>query len=138
MIKCLEKALEFVPNNNAFPEEKDLPETYRILRTTERAYEELLSTGSQVHAQLRERRYQIAELICNVLKVDVENLYGFIKDREVDEATIIDFFSCLQANTYIPRLREVLRRIVPNIEQAIEKGAKKTEELFPEKISFEL
>jgi len=129
----LERALEFIPSGNQmFPENDDLPVAYTKLRTIEKAYEELQTAGHDVNAQLKERRYQIAELICKCLSCDVENLVGFIQSREVDEGTIVDYFSNLSANTYIPRLAEALRRIVPNMDDAIREGAHSQEEYFPE------
>lgn len=78
----LEKALEIIPIPN--PGEKDIPEQYQTLRKVELAYEQLASAGQDVSDSLQERRYQIAELVANILYAEVSNIHHQLKNRSDD------------------------------------------------------
>jgi len=133
----LEKSLKLLPDRKALREmDLDIPEQYKTLRTAEKAYEQLQAAGINVSEQLKERSYQTAELVCEILSLQVQELYKAIERRELDgDMDAIGALAQLQTGPYALRLKEVIERIVPDLTEQLVKYAKEHPEdcdLFPE------
>ncbi len=92
----LEKILGFMPNYGLNKEkpayfdlsefvdsfERDVPQVYDLLRTTEQGYEQLDKLGFDVKDKLKEKRFQIAEFVLDMLIFDLEGYKSSINDRD--------------------------------------------------------
>ena len=118
----MEQVLEGVPSARQMIDQistdgnLDFPEAYKTLRNVEAAYEQLAEQGLDVAEQLKEKRYQIAEMAAHVMLADLENLVFAIATRLVDEDTLGDFFAGIEHNEYLPTLATYLKKIVPEWE----------------------
>jgi len=134
----LEKALEQVPSykqmQDAIGDTTDFPEVYKALRSVEKAYEQLQQAGVNVQEQLTERRYQIAEMVTEVIHNDLDILHNYLKDRvregKPDEAggDVEAFYQTAAGN--ISKLGEYLGKIYAGNFGPV--NEKKANELFPE------
>jgi len=134
----MEKALEKVPSAREMIEEIgkgddtiDFPEAYQTLRTVESAYVHLEELGLDVADQLKERRYQIAEMAAHVLLTDLDELVHAIKARNMDEGTLGDFFVGIERDDYVPTLTSYLNKIVPGWAESAQRSAEYSK-IFPE------
>lgn len=143
----LESALDMIPDlktsmEHIGEEGFDIPDIYQGLRIAEEGYEALLQetekytvNSDRIESKLREKRYQIAELACRLMFTDLENLYASIKNRSVDTGVIGDSFAGIANNDYLPKLKEYLTKLVPNLEDEVRISkviSEKNGELFPE------
>ncbi len=62
----------------------DFPDIYCVLRQTEQAYEQLDASGIDVSAPLTEKRFQIAELVCDYLNASIVDMQNNIRKRNKD------------------------------------------------------
>ena len=131
---AIEMALDSFPSmeelKKDFEPGNDVPDIYRKLRQLEEAYEELQAQGHDVSEQLRERRCQIAEFVLGIMLGDVENLHIAVKQRDVYAGTLTDFMDGLVSRAYVPRIREYMKKLVP--EWVPEIDTSKCSELFPD------
>jgi len=129
----LEKALELVPDYETLKDLEDFSSSriYQKLRIVEKAYEQLAESGVDVSEQLRERRYQIAQLALNTLDATIGgDIDCIIKDREseVEGAGLHEYKpQIIECATLLDRY---LRKLYPK--HFTDAESKSVDELFPE------